>query len=123
MSENENSMNHEEKLKILLALIATRIESNVEESEIINELMEMGLNNDSAELLISLAKKQKNKPNRDKDLKNIIMGAVFCIGGVIMTSISYNSASTSGGTYTLFIGAMIGGAIQFCYGLFNYLKG
>ncbi len=51
--------------------------------------------------------------------KDILFGLLWCIGGIIVTMITYNNAS-DGGTYIIAWGAILFGGIQFLKGLFHY---
>jgi hypothetical protein len=53
--------------------------------------------------------------------KNMLVGALWCVGGTIATIVGASMAS-GGGTYLVFWGAIIFGAIQFFTGLGQYLK-
>ena len=57
-----------------------------------------------------------------KYLKHVGFGALWFIGGGLFTAITYGAASSGGGTYVVAYGAIIVGAIEFCWGLFGYLK-
>ena len=48
--------------------------------------------------------------------KNMIYGALWCIGGIVVTVVTYSIAS-GGGTYIIAWGAIVFGAIQFFRGL------
>ena len=50
--------------------------------------------------------------------KDIIVGLLWCIGGIVVTVVTYNNASP-GGTYIIAWGAIIFGGIQFLKGLFH----
>ena len=50
--------------------------------------------------------------------KDIIVGLLWCIGGIAVTMITYNNAS-NGGTYIIAWGAILFGGIQFLKGLFH----
>lgn len=52
--------------------------------------------------------------------KNMIYGALWFFGGLIVTVGTYSAASSSGGTYLVTWGAIIFGAIQFLQGLYQY---
>lgn len=52
--------------------------------------------------------------------KDMLIGALWFIGGSVLTAIGYSSAS-NGGTYTIFWGAIVWGGIQFFKGLINKL--
>ncbi len=52
--------------------------------------------------------------------RNMVGGALWCIGGGLVTCVSYSAASSSGGTYLITWGAILFGAIQFMQGLSQY---
>lgn len=54
--------------------------------------------------------------------KNMLHGALWCIGGIVVTATTYSSAvAHGGGTYFVAWGAILFGAIQFLQGAFQYL--
>jgi len=56
--------------------------------------------------------------NNDMAKRNMIVGGLWCVGGLVLTAATYSSASSSGGgRYAVFWGAIIFGAIQFVRGL------
>lgn len=61
---------------------------------------------------------QKPPGNYERDLK---VGALWCIGGIIVTAVTYSNAtaSPSGGHYIIAWGAILFGGIQFLKGLFG----
>jgi len=52
--------------------------------------------------------------------KNMLSGALWCIGGIIVTVATYGAASSGGGTYFVAWGAIAYGAIQFITGIYQY---
>jgi len=52
--------------------------------------------------------------------KNMLIGALWAIGGTLVTVVTYSAAS-GGGTYVVTYGAIAVGGIQFLVGLFQYL--
>jgi len=58
-----------------------------------------------------LIESKKEKANKD-----MLHGALWCVGGIIVTAITYSAAS-GGGTYIVAWGAILFGAIQFLKGL------
>jgi hypothetical protein len=56
--------------------------------------------------------------------RNMLVGALWCIGGTVVTVVTYNiaSSSPSGGTYFVAWGAIIFGGIQFLKGVFQALS-
>jgi len=55
--------------------------------------------------------------------KNMLYGAIWCIGGIVVTAATYSSASSRGGTYIVAWGAIAFGGFQFLKGLFQLLRG
>jgi hypothetical protein len=53
--------------------------------------------------------------------KNMLYGALWCTGGILVTTITYSAASSGGGTYYVTWGAMLFGGLQFLQGLYQYL--
>ena len=55
--------------------------------------------------------------------KNMLVGGLWCIGGIVVTAMTYQAAvsSPSGGTYFVAWGAILFGGIQFLKGLFQIL--
>ncbi len=52
--------------------------------------------------------------------KNMLYGALWLIGGIVVTVVSYSAAS-GGGTYLITWGAIIFGGFQFVQGLYQYM--
>jgi hypothetical protein len=64
------------------------------------------------------------KAKRNIGAKNMLYGALWCGGGLVVTGISYSMATSGsgGGTYFVTWGAVIFGAYQFVKGLVQYLR-
>ncbi|MEW5956176.1 MAG: zinc-ribbon domain-containing protein [Chloroflexota bacterium] len=59
-------------------------------------------------------------PNRETAQKNMLYGALWCIGGIVVTAASYDAAQP-GGTYIIAWGAILFGGLQFLAGVVQYL--
>ncbi len=61
------------------------------------------------------------KERWERARKDMVIGALFCIGGILVTLFSYSSAASSpkGGSYIIAWGAIVFGAIQFIRGMLN----
>jgi hypothetical protein len=53
--------------------------------------------------------------------KNMLYGALWCLGGIVITALSYQAAAKAGGRYVLAWGAIVFGGIQFIRGLLQSL--
>ena len=88
------------------------------------KLEENGLSEDDARDVVNYCRKiieEERKSVIKNAIKNMVVGALFCIGGIAVTMASY-SAVPNGGKYILWYGAIIGGAVDFIIGLYNLLK-
>ena len=53
----------------------------------------------------------------DMAKRNMVVGGLWCVGGIAVTAVTYSGASDGGGHYVVAWGAIIFGAIQFVRGL------
>lgn len=83
-------------------------------------LIENGLRAEDADVVIANLQNQYKQEKREAGNKNMLYGALWCVGGLLVTILTYSAAS-DGGTYVVAWGAVIFGAIQFCKGLFQRL--
>ena len=81
-------------------------------------LIENGLNPEEADVVINNLQNQYNKEKKEAGNKNMMYGALWCVGGILVTVLTYSAAS-DGGTYVIAWGAVIFGAIQFFKGLYQ----
>lgn len=61
--------------------------------------------------------------NKTVGQKNMLYGALWCVGGTVVTVVTYDMASSSpsGGTYFVAWGAILFGGVQFLKGLYQFL--
>lgn len=77
-------------------------------------LVEKGLTEQDAEIIVTNIVRQIRNIKANKD---ILYGTLWCLGGLLVTWLSYELASENG-SYIAFYGAIIFGAFQFIKGLF-----
>ena len=83
-------------------------------------LIENGLRAEDADVVIANLQNQYKQEKREAGNKNMLYGALWCVGGLLVTILTYSAAS-DGGTYVVAWGSVIFGAIQFFKGLFQRL--
>jgi hypothetical protein len=49
--------------------------------------------------------------------RNMLVGGLWCVGGIVVTWVTYSAASSGGGSYVVAWGAIIFGALRFFRGL------
>lgn len=81
-------------------------------------LVEKGLREEDADVVIANLQAEAKQAKREAGSKNMLYGALWCIGGTVVTLVTYSSAS-EGDSYIVAWGAIIFGAIQFLRGLFQ----
>lgn len=60
---------------------------------------------------------------KERNIKDLLYGFLWLIGGILVTAITYSIARNEGGTYVIAYGAIIFGGLQFLRGLFKYVSG
>ena len=83
-----------------------------------NALIAQGLDEESASVVVANLEQQIKQAKKERANKDMLYGALWCIGGIIVTAITYSAAS-GGGTYVIAWGAILFGAIQFIKGVVN----
>lgn len=63
---------------------------------------------------------EKAKPTKATGKRNMLIGALWAIGGLVVTVATYSAASARGGTYVVAWGAVIFGGVQFVQGLIQF---
>lgn len=110
MSGHEPS--EQQILQAVYAFAAKQMKSGSSPQQVQARLVEEGLDQDSAAIVVSNLVDVRSKAGR----KNMLQGALWCLGGIVVTAATYSAAS-AGGTYMVAWGAIIFGAIQFFRGV------
>lgn len=84
--------------------------------EIKQALVAEGLDEESASVVVENIEQMEREGARSAGTKNMIYGAIWCIGGTVVTVATYSAAS-GGGSYVVAWGAIIFGGVQFLQGL------
>ena len=79
-------------------------------------LRAQGFDAAAASSIVESADKMKNE-RRVAGRRHMIMGAFICVIGIALTAYTYSSVAEKGGTYVIWWGAIVFGAIQFFRGL------
>jgi hypothetical protein len=90
--------------------------------EIVQSLEAKGLSNETATIVANNANELYSKAVKSQANKDMLYGALWCIGGTIVTAITYSAASEGGGSYVVAWGAIIFGLVQFIKGAINSNK-
>ena len=121
----EQEMTEEQMVEAIYGFAAEQIKAGVKPPEIEKRLVEKGLDEDSAKIVVANLIKARVRAEYDSSVKNMIYGALWCIGGSAVTAATYSAAANAngGGKYVVAWGAILFGGFQFLGGLFTYLRG
>lgn len=89
------------------------INQNMNDVEITQALTAKGYTQEQANGVVSLLQQQIVKARKNKAQKDMLYGALWCVGGIIGTAANIGF---------IFWGAIVFGGIQFFMGLFNSFK-
>ena len=105
----------QEAVRAIYTFAGTLMKANISDSVIRAKLIEQGLNDQAATVVITNLHKAKRKVGR----RDMLIGAGICIVGVAITVATYAAvtANRTGGSYIIAWGAIIFGALQFFRGL------
>ena len=117
MSQADPSTN--QAIEGIYNFAAQRMASGASAAAVEQELMQQGLDPQTVRTVVTELSKVKTSAQRSSGLQNMGIGALFCIGGIIATVVTYGMASESGGMYLIARGPAIFGGIQFFRGLFQ----
>jgi hypothetical protein len=119
VSDAENKgMSQDEILATLVTFVAQQLKDKVPDAAIVDSLVEKGLEKATAEDFVGKCKDSLKAARKKAGKKDMIYGALWCVGGAIVTAVTYSMASSGGGRYIITWGAIIFGAIQFFRGLY-----
>lgn len=89
--------------------------------ETINALIEQGLDEENATVVVFNLEKQIKAEKKERAKKDILYGALWFVGGTVITVATYSAAS-GGGRYMIAWGAILLGGVQLVKGLVNISK-
>jgi hypothetical protein len=96
---------------------ALQVRDGVAPAAIEKNLTDQGVRPEVASSVVDTLLRAQAKVNREAGQKNMLYGALWCAGGIIVTTLTYEAASSGGGRYVVAWGAILFGAIQFLSGL------
>jgi hypothetical protein len=92
---------------------AEQLAIGVETAKIEKMLTEQGLTAKDAETLVNTLKQARMQAAIQEGRRNMFFGALWCLGGIAVTSLTLQAAKNAGGgTYVIASGAILFGGIQ-----------
>jgi hypothetical protein len=106
----------QEAIQQLYNYAATLKAAGQSEDDIKEKLVAQGIDEESAGIVAENIQAQYVEETNKVANKNMLYGSLWCIGGIIITALTYSAAS-NGGSYVITWGAIIFGGIQFFKGV------
>ena len=107
----------QEVIDAVYGFAAEQMKNGASTQQIESALVAKGLDQQSASIVVSNLRDAQAKAYHDAGKQDMLYGALWCIGGTVVTAVTYSAASSGGGTYVVAWGAIVFGAIQFFRGL------
>ncbi len=134
MPAEELTADEQHAIEELNQLVARDIAAGKPKEIIIQDLMALDWPEESARQLVDNVEQEVNRHN-DEDYDDIVTstfakqgkrrmltGALWAIGGTVVTLFTYGAASNGGGSYVVAWGAILFGIIDFIRGFADYVK-
>lgn len=114
MSQQE--LTEEQFVQQVYDFAAGQMANGVPPHQIQANLVEQGLDPESAATVVSNLVSFRSEALRKEGKKNMLYGGLWCVGGIAVTALTFSFAAP-GGSYLVAWGAIIFGAIQFFRGM------
>ncbi len=124
----QKQKNDQEIVQAVYGFAAQMMRDGQPNHKIEKALVEKGLPADAARSVVrnlnQERQRQYGQANRDAAMRNMAIGGVICVIGLVVSIGSYQAAasSPSGGSYVVAWGAVIFGGFQFLKGLFSMME-
>ncbi len=112
--EDEGSA--EQAVEALYSYAAGLMKNKESDEAIVADLVQKGLSQETASSLVGNLRSAIRSAKRKAGIRNIVIGSLWCVGGLVITALTYSMAS-GGGTYIVTWGAIVFGAVQAIRGL------
>jgi hypothetical protein len=105
-------------------LAAELLSAKVPPEDVSRQLAEEGLDTETAERVVCELGETRSQAVRSAGRKNMLYGTLWCLSGVLVTILTYQSAASSstGGRYVIASVAIAVGVIQFVRGLLQFAR-
>jgi hypothetical protein len=114
----------EQEAEAVYGFAAEQMQYGVAPSGIARSLTDRGLDSEAATAVVRQLEQSKSEANKRAGEKNMLFGALWCIGGIAFTALTYRAAANpGGGRFVVAWGAILFGGIQFVRGLIQSSAG
>jgi hypothetical protein len=105
-------------MKLAYTFAAEQLLARVPRKEIKKKLVEQGVAPEAAETVVEELWQVRSTALREAGNKNVLFGALWCLGGIVFTVLSYQLFTSLGsGSFLVASGAILVGGLQFFRGM------
>ena len=113
----ESELTPDQLVEAVYHFAAVQLQQGVAPAVVEAKLVEQGLEEATAATVVNNLREARAKAVKEAAHKNMLYGALWCIGGIVVTAVTYSAAAGGGGSYVVAWGAILFGGIQFFRGL------
>lgn len=117
----EQELTEEEMVREVYEFAAEQMEGGASARQVRNVLIENGLDHESAMIVVSNLTRMRAEAFGAAGKREMLHGALWCIGGTVVTAVTYSLAS-KGAPFVIAFGAILFGGIQFFRGLVLWIR-
>ena len=117
----DQELSEEEMVREVYEFAAWQMESGAADREVEALLIENGLDQEPAMIVVSNLSRMRSEAIGSAGKKDMLYGALWCVGGTAVTVVTYGLAS-KGVPFIIAFGAIIFGGIQFFRGLVQWMR-
>ncbi len=109
----------EKAVEAIYAYAGALLRQGKSPAEVEDALVDKGIERKTAAIVVDKLAVAQVNVKKEEGTKNMMIGGLICLVGIIITAASYSSASSGsgGGQYVIAWGAILFGAIRFFRGL------
>ncbi|QGQ21315.1 hypothetical protein F1728_00755 [Gimesia benthica] len=96
---NAEAASQEEMIQAVYHFAAEKMRDGASNQEIQKALMEQGVDEESAGIIVTQLNELRDQQAKEAGQKNMMFGALWCIGGIVVTALTYSAASEGAPTW------------------------
>jgi hypothetical protein len=107
-----------DRLRALNRFAAEQVVAGAPASEIERQLVEKGYDSEAAGAVVARLKEARSQGRREAAHQNLLIPALWCLGGIVVTVLTYSMATNLGGAkYVIAVGPILYGGYRLFTGL------
>jgi hypothetical protein len=109
----------QELVESIYNFAAQELNNGVSPEMVEQRLVAHGLPAEAAATVVNGLVEARSNAHKKAGQRNMLIGGLVCVVGLIVTIVTYSNAVAGGGTYVVAWGAILFGAVQFFQGIYQ----